>query len=234
MRKIHVTAFLGFAAAAVLSLVIVAAWQPYYQAGYQAGAGSGHQYVPTRQAMLLAQATQVPPGTVMLLGDSIIDSLYIFSANFPIFNAGIGSATVETWDEFAPRLFALVKPKIVIIAIGINNTSRDNFNAEIFQNYYFRLCAVAKENSQRVILSTILPVSQDMPLGARYNLDRIHAVNSIIRQFAKNNGYELIDSFSYFADTNDHLPAHLTIDGVHLNAAGYGKWKNIILPCLDN
>lgn len=233
MRKAYVTAFWGFAAAAVLSLVIVCAWQPYYQAG--AGGGGVHPYASIRQTMLLAQATQVPPGTVfMLLGDSITYSLHISSANFPIFNAGISSATVEAWDEFAPRLFALVKPKLVIITIGINNISRDDFTAERFQNYYLRLCTVAKENSQRVILSTILPVDQDMPLGARFGLDKIHAVNHIIRQLAKNKGYELIDSFSYFADTNDHLPAHLTTDGVHLNAAGYEKWKNIILTCLDN
>ena len=123
---------------------------------------------------------------------------------------------------------------LVILTIGINNTSRDNFTAENFQNSYMRLCSFLKENSEYIILSTILPVNQDLPLGARFKQDRINAVNNIIRQSAKNNGYKLIDAFSYFADDTGKMPAHLTTDGVHLNVEGYEKWKSIILPYLDN
>lgn len=179
--------------------------------------------------MLLSQATQVPDGAVVLIGDSITDGMFALSCDSPVFNAGIGSTTVETWVDFAPLLLGRLKPKLVLIAVGVNNTSKKDFTIEAFERSYEQLCSIARQSGGHVVVSTILPVDKEKPLGARYfDARNIREANNVIRQVAEKNEYQILDSFSYFVDKGGYMPSEMTTDGVHLNASAYTKLKKLI------
>ena len=213
--------------------------QDGYSAGRQDGYPAGQvifQYVPTRQTMLLSQAAQLPKGTVALIGDSITDGIFFTPHDLPVFNAGIGSATVKTWIEFAPRLIAENEIKTAIITLGINDTYRSNFTPGNFSDDYKKLCSIFRQGGKgQVIVSTILPVGKNKPFGAGYfDVSRIKVLNETIRHIAQEQGYTLMDSFAYFADVEGYMPEEMTTDGVHLAAKGYEKWKLLLLTILPN
>ena len=55
-------------------------------------------------------------------------------------------------------------------------------------------------------------------------------LNSDLQKLAQIHRVEYIDLFSVFKDASNRLDEKYTLDGLHLNAAGYKLWKETIEP----
>ncbi len=82
----------------------------------------------------------------------------------------------------------------------------------------------------KIYLQTILPVNNDFTkFPNHYNKDEhIAAVNAAMKQLAAEEGATLIDLNTAFQDEKGKLKKEFTYDGLHLTAAGYLHWRNIL------
>lgn len=86
---------------------------------------------------------------------------------------------------------------------------------------------LAQQLNSRVVVSTILPVEENMPLGTKYfDPILIEQLNTSIRQVAKEKNVRLIDTNKIFLKT---IKKHFTVDGVHLTPDSYKIFTNKLM-----
>ena len=193
-----------------------------------------------RQRFVAANAALPAPRTgerrVVFFGDSITDNWSKpgygdFFPGKPYVNRGIGGqTTAQMLLRFRPDVIKL-QPAAVVILAGTNDLAGNAGTVpmtEILDNL-MSMAELAKQNGIKVVLATVLPVSDDKknpqgePLvrtGARApNL--IQALNGLMRNYAAAQGHEVLDYYSAMADAKDRLKPELNDDGLHPNAAGY-------------
>jgi len=91
------------------------------------------------------------------------------------------------------------------------------------------MAELAKANKIRVVLASVLPVSnyghdrQGNSLDMRTNRrpEKILELNAWIKKYATENGYTYLDYFSAMVDSQGMLQKDLSEDGLHPNAKGY-------------
>jgi lysophospholipase L1-like esterase len=123
------------------------------------------------------------------------------------------------------------KPAKVFILIGINDIQHNIPDSVITANHC-RIIERIKEASPatRIYFHTLLPVNSEFTQHKNhYNKDgHIHAVNESLKKLAAEEKITLIDLHSQFLDDSKKLDKRYTMDGLHLNAAGYQLWANIL------
>lgn len=78
-----------------------------------------------RMAVILAQARQMPPGGVLVIGDSVTERVrFDRLCDRPALNAGISWATSKSWLPDARKVIAAARPSIVVVEIGTNDQGR--------------------------------------------------------------------------------------------------------------
>jgi lysophospholipase L1-like esterase len=91
------------------------------------------------------------------------------------------------------------------------------------------MAELAKANKIRVVLASVLPVSnyghdrQANPLDMRVNRppEKILELNAWIKKYVAANGHSYLDYFSAMVDEQGLLQRDLSEDGLHPNAKGY-------------
>jgi lysophospholipase L1-like esterase len=91
------------------------------------------------------------------------------------------------------------------------------------------MAELAKANKIRVVLASVLPVSnyghdrQGNSLDMRTNRPpaKILELNAWIKKYAAENGHTYLDYFSTMVDPQGMLQKDLSEDGLHPNAKGY-------------
>jgi len=91
------------------------------------------------------------------------------------------------------------------------------------------MAELAKTNKIRVVLASVLPVSnyghdrQGNSLDMRTNRppEKILELNAWIKKYTAENGYTYLDYFSAMVDSQGMLQKDLSKDGLHPNAKGY-------------
>lgn len=170
---------------------------------------------------------------VVFLGDSITDSwkLAEYFPGKPYMNRGIsGQTTPQMLIRFRPDVINL-KPKVVVILAGTNDISGNTgpITLEQIQGNIRSMAELAVANNIRVVLASVLPIS-DYNKNAQGNPiirstarppERILALNSWLKEFAKGFGYTYLDYFSATTDDKGFLRADIANDGLHPNAEGY-------------
>jgi lysophospholipase L1-like esterase len=123
------------------------------------------------------------------------------------------------------------KPSKVFILIGINDISRNIPDSMIVTNYRKIIARIKKESpSTKIYLHTLMPVNNEFTqFKNHYNKDEhILFVNSELKKLAAAENITLIDLYPHFLDGSNKLDPKYTIDGLHLNAAGYRVWADIL------
>jgi len=173
---------------------------------------------------------------VVFFGDSITDNWSKagyggFFPGKPYLNRGIGGQTTsQMLLRFQPDVIAL-QPDVVVILAGTNDiagTSGPMSLGTVEQNLA-TMAELAKLHRIRVVLASILPVSDDKkdPEGRPLlrTQDRppakIRALNAWMQDYALRNGHVYLDYYSAAVDGSGLLKAELNNDGLHPNAAGY-------------
>lgn len=174
---------------------------------------------------------------VVFMGDSITDSwkLAEYFPNQPFINRGIsGQTTPQMLLRFRPDVIAL-KPKVVVILAGTNDIAANTgvMTLEAIEGNIMSMAELARANGIRVVLASILPVSD-------YNKNRdgeaiirtvqrppaqISALNDWMKKYAADNNFVYLDYFSATADDKGFLKAEIANDGLHPNAKGYEIMK---------
>lgn len=191
-----------------------------------------------RYATANAELAAPKPGErrVVFFGDSITDNWS--KANFggffpgkPYVNRGIGGHTTgQMLVRFRADVIAL-RPRAVVILAGTNDISGNSgpTTPAAIQDNLTSMAELARANGIKVILASILPISDDVkdkngvliPHSAARPPATINAMNDWLAAFCKKNKHVYLDYFKAMADERGMLKTALTHDGLHPNAAGY-------------
>jgi hypothetical protein len=163
-------------------------------------------YALSREKAILSHAKQ-GRFPIVMLGDSFAELADLPSlCGKRVLNAGVSGATIADVERLAPKVLSY-RPQIVIIAVGLNDTSTSKPTSdESFRASYLSLLTSVRKSGADVFLVGIPHVND-----AHFDPQRQATLGAIVRLLG---GHE--------------LPLLATDDGVHPNAAGYEKWKSIV------
>ncbi|HXB56861.1 MAG TPA: GDSL-type esterase/lipase family protein [Vicinamibacteria bacterium] len=187
-----------------------------------------------------ANAALGPPrpreARVVFFGDSITDNWSKagyggFFPGKPYLNRGIGGqSTSQMLLRFRADVIG-VKPKVVVILAGTNDIAGNSgpVALDVVEQNLSNMAELAREHNIRVVLASLLPVSDDKrdQRGAPIlrTKDRppesLRALNAWMTAYASATGGVYLDYFSSMADSNGAFKPELNDDGLHPNAAGY-------------
>jgi lysophospholipase L1-like esterase len=187
-----------------------------------------------------ANAELPPPAEkeqrVVFMGDSITD-LWVhpefggFFPGKPYIGRGIGGQTTpQMLIRFYPDVIAL-QPKVVVILAGTNDIAGNTGPMTLVEteNNLAAMAELAHANGIRVVLSSVLPVSNyprdrdGNPIDMRIKRppEKILQLNSWIKKYAADKKYVYLDYFPATVDDQGLLSNELSEDGLHPNAKGY-------------
>jgi acyl-CoA thioesterase I len=187
-----------------------------------------------------ANAALAPSGAgerrVVFLGDSITDNWSKagyggFFPGKPYVNRGIGAQTTsQMLLRFRPDVLDL-HPKAVVILAGTNDIAGNSgpVTPELIQANVATMAELARLHGVKVVLASILPISDDKLDRSGRPLTRsearppatIRALNAWMEEYARSHGHVYLDYFSACADAGGFLRPELNDDGLHPNAKGY-------------
>ncbi len=165
---------------------------------------------------------------VVFTGDSITEGWVsadpdFFNTNNYVGRGISGQTSPQTLLRFRQDVVAL-KPKVVIINIGINDIAENT--GDYMQDYtlsnYQSMIEIAKANHIKVILASVMPAFafpwrkeiQDVPA-------KVIALNEGIKQLAKQNNLVYLDYFTPLKDERNGLSKEMAEDGVHPTISCY-------------
>lgn len=178
---------------------------------------------------------------VVFLGDSITDG-WRLNEYFPgrdFVNRGIGGQiTGQMLGRFYADAVAL-KPAAVVILAGTNDIAR-GVSAEAIQNNLTMMCELADAHKIKVILASILPVSDHhkdvnpaYEQSRRRPLPAILEMNRWIQSLCEKRGYVYLNYYPAMAGPDGQLAPNLSDDGLHPNAAGYRIMAPLALAAIE-
>src|SRR2546425_10552639 len=173
---------------------------------------------------------------VVFMGDSITDSWQNpryggFFPGKPYVDRGIsGQTTPQMVLRFRPDVIAL-RPDVVVILAGTNDLAGNTgtMTLEAIEDNLISMSELAKANSIRVVLASILPVSDyekdkdGKPIirTAQRPPEKIRALNEWMKTYTAKNKLIYLDYYSSMIDEKGFLKDELSEDGLHPNAKGY-------------
>lgn len=183
---------------------------------------------------------------IILWGDSLFEYFPIqnmYKGTKSIANRGIGgSTTYDVLDRCANRGNEPM-PEMVIIWVGTNDFMPfvpKNTEIEISE----RVIQIAKANADRypgaqIMILSLPPINQSSHpkichdwLAGKDN-DKLRRTNRHLKQKCDQNGYLFLDLFDLLLDESGQLCIDYTVEGLHLNEAGYEIVFSKLSPYLD-
>lgn len=226
--------------AIVLALILAFAW----------GLAAGRYDVFPGALLKLAQDRMSPdgpqsdkPGTLLdgeadswligqvntvMLGDSITQRGR-WEEMFPgqrIANRGIGADMVTGAHRRLPTILAL-KPKKLFLMIGVNDII-NGWDAETVAAGYGKLLGEAK-GPKLYVQSVFLCGPRFCDDGKRQEVVKL---NQALKALAARHGATFIDVAPAFS-RDGVMRDDLSIDGLHLNGAGYQLWRDLLRPYVE-
>ncbi len=124
----------------------------------------------------------------------------------------------------------LVKPSVVFVNYGFNESFAGEPGLGRFLDQYNRLLDDLAKRTQRIVVLSPLPMEKlgaPLPDPAAAN-ENIARYTEAIRQLAAKRGHAFIDLYTLMKPRLEETGTQLTNDGVHLNAEGYAVVANIL------
>jgi len=142
----------------------------------------------------------------------------------PIVNAGLsGASTASDLGDWLLGALAGKRPSLIVVSLGTNDALARRSQQEYEANYA-RLLAQLLTMAPRVVVMAIPPIEARNKVTADMRnkaMALIDSYNAVLPELAKKARATFV-VLPPMADTH-------TIDGVHLNAAGYSIWDAAVL-----
>jgi lysophospholipase L1-like esterase len=194
---------------------------------------SSYQTTYYEQKVTLFRQLPDRKGEIVFLGNSITDmgEWAEIWQNDRVINRGISGditfGVLARMDEIVSSL-----PQKIFILIGVNDVSRNIPDSVIVKNYNRILGYVKSASpSTKVYVQSILPTNDAFTKFKAHQGKTSHilAINQQLRILCAKWGYVYVDLYPHFLDANQKLNVAFTNDGLHLNGAGYMKWKQVLI-----
>jgi GDSL-like Lipase/Acylhydrolase family len=159
------------------------------------------------------------PAPIVLFGDSIVEGARLPSelCGHAVVNAGVTGSGIEYFQRHAQELLGSSRPELIVLAVGINN-ARPGANNDFKSRYHETVALLSR--IAPVVVATVTPV-QAGTLAAAYDARLVAGLNEVIK---------LTPNATRVIDLNGPLSkSNLTIDGVHVDAAGYVFWTEVMI-----
>lgn len=176
----------------------------------------------------------VPDGSVIFIGDSIIQSLYVAAIVNPSVNYGIGGDTTIGVLQRISTYESINRASAVVVAIGLNDM-KFRSDEEIIQNY--KAIVERIPGNVSLIFSAILPIDTRVLADSETrNQRRIKEINSSLEKLAKESkNIFFVNAGELLVDSNGNLASGFHGgDGVHLNSKGYSVFINFFIEKFHN
>ncbi|HBB97996.1 MAG TPA: capsular biosynthesis protein [Blastocatellia bacterium] len=172
---------------------------------------------------------------VVFMGDSITDSWQNpkfggFFPGKPYVDRGIsGQTTPQMLLRFRADVIAL-HPRVVVILAGTNDLAGNTgpMSFEAIEDNLISMAELAKTNSIKVVLASILPISDYEQRDGKPIIrtlqrppEKIKALNEWMKAYAAKNKLTYLDYYSAMIDEKGFLKDELSEDGLHPNEKGY-------------
>jgi hypothetical protein len=181
---------------------------------------------PTRQ-LIIASTLARFDDAVVILGDSIVEASTLPRSlcGHPIVNAGIGGAsTASHLEAILKEALAGKRAALVVVSLGTNDAAKSYSVGQYSSNYRALLTEVAALTPRRAIVA-IPPPEAGLEEAKKVSFALIDGYNAILPKLAEDAGASFI--------ALPAMPERHTLDGVHLNAAGYRVWDKAILSGIE-
>ncbi|HEL5400477.1 TPA: SGNH/GDSL hydrolase family protein [Stenotrophomonas maltophilia] len=165
---------------------------------------------------------------VVFFGDSITEgwgregSAAFFPGNGWL-NRGIsGQTTAQMLVRFPQDVLAL-KPQVVVILAGTNDIAGNTGPATqaMIEDNLHAMVDLARAHGIRVVLASVLPVSDYPWLPGTSPAPRVRALNTALKRYADAQQLVYLDYYTPMANAAGGLDPQLADDGVHPTAKGY-------------
>lgn len=173
---------------------------------------------------------------VVFVGDSITQD-YPLSEHFPervTYNRGIGGdTTVGLSRRLEESVFAL-EPETVVLLIGTNDLALLHSTPEEVVSRIGAILAVirARLPQTRILLESVYPVRPDAGQTTREGRSN-EDIRTINAKLAALPDIRFMDLYSRLADSEGRLRSEFTVEGLHINQAGYSVITETLRPLLD-
>ncbi|MEZ0325076.1 MAG: SGNH/GDSL hydrolase family protein [Fimbriimonas sp.] len=182
-----------------------------------------------------AQDLKSPPskGGIVFVGSSSIARWKTLKDDFPkhnVLNRGFGGSQLSDSVFYAERIVTPYEPRMVFLFAGTNDIAANKTADQVFGDYQAFVAKVrAKLPNTRIAYISITPAPSRQ---AKWN--EFKKANALIRDYTlKDSNLIFIDTWPYFLDSKGNPRPELFVeDQLHMNAAGYTIWKDIIGPFL--
>ncbi|HZV39277.1 MAG TPA: SGNH/GDSL hydrolase family protein [Pseudoxanthomonas sp.] len=177
---------------------------------------------------------------VVFYGDSITDGWgrvqgTTFFPGKPYVNRGIsGQTTAQMLLRFRQDVIEL-KPAAVVILAGTNDIAGNTgvaTQAMIEENLQ-SMAELARAHGIRVVLASVLPVSDYPWRPGLQPADKVRRLNAWIGDYARRSGATYLDYWSALANAQGGMDAKLAADGVHPTPAGYAVMAPLAQKAID-
>jgi lysophospholipase L1-like esterase len=184
----------------------------------------------------------IPDGSIVFIGDSHTEyyALDEYFPEYPVINRGIyGDTTYGVKKRLDESVFSL-NPSKVFLLIGANDINKTSDTNEVIAGNIREIITQIKDAvpETKIYLQSLYPVNRNGKNSNRidiYKLNnkRISTINLLLESLCHDESIVYIDMFSPLTDDNGQLREDFTIEGLHLNAAGYGFVTEILRPYVE-
>lgn len=182
---------------------------------------------PTRQLVIALTVSRMNDA-IIVLGDSIVEASTLPRSvcGHPIVNAGIGGASTESnLDSMLEQSLGDKRAAMVVVALGTNDAAIPN-SVERYRANYLALLKRTARLTPRVAVLAIPSPEAGLGEARKVNASIVEAYNAVLPEIARDAGATFI--------ALPPMPQQHTIDGIHLNGAGYEIWDEAILRGIDS
>jgi lysophospholipase L1-like esterase len=181
---------------------------------------------PTR-ALIISSTLARFDDAIVILGDSIVEASTLprSGCGHAIVNAGIGGTS--TSSGLGAMLKASLGGKraaLVVVSLGTNDAAIPRSIAQYLSNYRALLIELQALTPQ-IAIAAIPPPETGLEEAKKVSGAVIDSYNAVLPALAKEAGATFI--------ALPTMPERHTLDGIHLNAAGYEVWDRAILGGIE-